>query len=977
MCEIDKKEPSVDCINNSFNSSSAVENMQKISIIVQNIRSMRKNFDNFLTHLSACDSKPEFIFLTEIWVYDDEIDLYKIDNYVCHSKCNNDYASGGVAVFCRNDMRYTFLSISFVSADILRLDTSVDNKNLIFICVYRLHAHTVNNFISELSIYLNTLKGKNIIILGDINIDILQPVINNSALDYLDLLSSFGFDSLVRTITRPSSETCIDHVFSRTLPCLIVESSVFDYNITDHSLILINILHKEPNKVKLKISGERKIDFLQLNDALKSESWNEVYHAEDVNKAFDVFLEVLNRYIHKFSSQNKYRNNKYNKLKPWITSELISKINYKNSMYKKMKKHSTDLSLKTEYNNIVKSLNREIAKTKETYYFEKFRQNGNDAKKNWNLVNNIISNNQNSFIPEKIVSDNHLILNQHEIAEEFNMYFTNITHELKNDVSSSNASENTSNAFSNNTFFLKPIHEHEILKIINSLENKTSTDCFGLSNALVKHISVNIIEIITYIFNLSLSSGVVPDKLKIAVVIPLFKNGDKLFKENYRPISLLPIFSKILEKIMKSRILNFLDENNFFNSNQFGFREGLSTEGALTEFLNQIYTGLNDDQHTSGIFIDVKKAFDMVDHKILLQKLYNAGFRGVSQDWFSSYFDKRKQCVKVGESISGFQDITIGVPQGSVLGPILFLIYLNSIFELPFKGKIVAFADDMALAYLNSEKQQMVNDMNSDLNLVSNWFKAHELILSEKTKVMLFKIGSEPDTNGLNFTYHFNCMESCCSKHCVNIEIVKEFKYLGITLDCNLNWKKHVNNVSKHLNILLRKFYMLRNLCPTYILKCVYYSLVQSKVEYGLACWGGVYESVINRIVKIQKHILRVIFFKPRISSSWPIFVNCKILPFRHLYYFKVLNLLYSRSGNRGFKINKHYNCRSNSQRFYVLPRTRKEHFRRYLLLMAPFLFNQLPENIRKCEKKYEFLKEVKKWLLQLQNPELLLKLLI
>lgn len=248
MCEVNTIDPSVDFINVNNLNSSLGSQKQNMSIVVQNIRSMRKNFDNFLVHLESNKINPDFIFLTEIWLYDDEIDNFKINNYVCHANCNNTYASGGVLVFCRNDIVCEASNFSCNSADIIRVDSIVDEKKFIFICIYRLHAQSINSFLCDISNYLKSLKCKNVVLLGDINIDILPPVNDSMSLEYLHLLSSLGFESLINSVTRPSSGTCLDHVFTRTLPCFIVDTKVYDYNITDHSMISINLYHNMSNK---------------------------------------------------------------------------------------------------------------------------------------------------------------------------------------------------------------------------------------------------------------------------------------------------------------------------------------------------------------------------------------------------------------------------------------------------------------------------------------------------------------------------------------------------------------------------------------------------------------------------------------------------------------------------------------------------------------------------------------------------------
>ena len=241
MCEVITSVPGVDFVNQNDLNSSLIIEKKKIAIVVQNIRSMRKNFDNFLVHLESSQINPDIIFLTEIWLYDDEIDNYKINNYVCHANCNNNYASGGVIVFCRNDIICDISNLPCNSADILRLDTFINERKVTFICIYSLHSQSITTFLSDITIILNNLKNKNVVLLGDMIIDILPPINENVSLDYLYLMSSFGFESLVNSVTRPSSGTCIDHVFSRSLPCLNFNVTVNENNITDHSMISINL----------------------------------------------------------------------------------------------------------------------------------------------------------------------------------------------------------------------------------------------------------------------------------------------------------------------------------------------------------------------------------------------------------------------------------------------------------------------------------------------------------------------------------------------------------------------------------------------------------------------------------------------------------------------------------------------------------------------------------------------------------------
>lgn len=388
--------------------------------------------------------------------------------------------------------------------------------------------------------------------------------------------------------------------------------------------------------------------------------------------------------------------------------------------------------------------------------------------------------------------------------------------------------------------------------------------------------------------NLSFRSGIFPDELKFASVIPLHKKGDVNETANYRPISILPAISKIFEKLIKNKITCYFEKNSLFCPNQFGFRQGRSTTAAVIDFVDFALTCFERGEYCAATFCDISKAFDCVDHNILLQKLKLYNFDQLSLQYFQSYLSNRRQVVKINHNISNEVTMHMGVPQGSILGPILFLIYINDFPKHVTMGKCILFADDTTVQVKSMDGLEALETASLVRDCAEDWCTSNRLVLNtNKTVSMIFSL-----RNNAFF------------------DDATQVKYLGFTLDSRLKWGPHCDGVAVKL---LRTIYLLRNLVLSVSLstsKTAYFALFHSVMSYGIILWG--HSSSRHRIFGLQRRAVRTLYKLPFRADCRVAFTELGILTF------PVLDcLLYLKDNMHAFDRNtpSHtYNTRSGSK---------------------------------------------------------------
>jgi len=409
----------------------------------------------------------------------------------------------------------------------------------------------------------------------------------------------------------------------------------------------------------------------------------------------------------------------------------------------------------------------------------------------------------------------------------------------------------------NKSIFLTNISSTEILKIIDGFQNKTSAGDDMISQKLRKIIKNVIVSSLTKLINLSIDETVYPDVLKVCKVIPVYKNGDPQDINNYRPISLLSCFNKIFEKKIQIDLANFVEENQILFKQQFGFRKYHSTVDALISTHDYIIDTLNKKEKILGIFIDLKKAFDSIDTNQLIKKIEYYGITGPFNKLLLSYLSNRQIYTTFKNTKSALKTVMYGVPQGSVLGPILFSLYINDIKHLAQTNEIVLFADDTSLFCKAKDYNKLEQNANKALEACNEWLQCNRLTLNTgKTHYLVFtksKTESPPIKLSLG--------QVIISRKC-------ETKYLGLIIQENLNWNNQIKSIINKINRLIPLFYHIRKLFPRDKVILIYKALVTSKINYSIELYGRKNSIWLKQLQKSQNRLLKIIHFKHKLYST-------------------------------------------------------------------------------------------------------------
>ena len=800
-----------------------------------NIRSIPKNLDSLKILLESLNCNFSVIGFSETWLTPSNYDCYGISNYQHFHITRKNRHGGGLSIFVHNNLnvkqRDDLTGIHDV-AEVLFIELKKEEigstKDTIVGLTYRppnTDVSAFNEFLLGLLVKVKK-ENKKLYLMGDFNINLLQSESHIPTAEFIENLYSHSLFPMITKPTRviKNTTTLIDNIFGDITSCNDMLNGIVFTDISDHFPVFSFVKNAQLSQkhVTRKTRCLTNENIEKFKDKLRMVNWDPIMMQTDGNMSFMLFYDRFCKlYQQSFPFRSLTMN--YKSKHKWLTAGLRKSIAEKNRLYIKSRKEPAEETINF-YKSYKTKLNRALRNAERQYYSNLLETNRNNLKKFWAVIKEVINKKKQNSYPTQFKIGNCKESNRHTIADKFNKYFTNIGNDLAKLIPRGVKDPLSYIPQSNSqTMYVAPVQSCEVIKIIQTLKN-SSAGHDNIHSSILKKTYNLYLEPLTHVLNLSLTQGFFPNSMKIAHVVPLYKSGDPAIISNYRPVSILPLFSKILERLMYNRLLNFIDSHNILYKYQFGFREGYSTNMALVILVDKILEAIDSGEIVIGVFLDFSKAFDTVNHTILLDKLYKYGIRGVAYNWFIDYLKERKQYVCFDNVNSNHQSVNCGVPQGSILGPLLFLLYINDIVQVSDVLLPIIYADDTNVFLKGNSVNETITKMNHELSNVVDWLNCKKLSLNvAKTQYIIFRSSRRKIINHDKIL--INNTEISCVSHT---------KFIGVEIDEKLSWQFHINmirnKISKGIGILCKA----RKSLPNYSLITLYYSMILHILYRGL-----------------------------------------------------------------------------------------------------------------------------------------------
>lgn len=887
-----------------------------LSINVMSLNARIDSIKSLLCQLTAKKCHIAAIIIQETWLPEgSDVSLIQIPNYNFIWQPSKISAHGGLAIYLLEDYHYKLIpSFSSYVCENLFVEVCLeDSKNILLGNIYRTPCHkefsnskSKQKFIEDISPMLSKLakKNKNIVICGDFNLDLLRCNEDVSIANFIDAMFAQGFIPKITLPTRYDAHhltsSLIDNIFFRTTLSIPTSSGILVSRIADHLACFLCLdLPKNSKEIKppryIAIPDNCPKNIEKFCNKIAEQNFTDELDQSEVanpNTNYGTFSDKIEEIRNEtLKSKTVKFNRRKHSISKWITDGIINSINTRDGIYKQWMNSilGTDecKELKGKLDKYNKHVDKTIRIAKKAHFDKIFSDCKNDIKRTWKEINNLLNRvKANDSFPSTFIIDDCEVSDIRVIADKFNDFFLNIGLTMANSVPPPSDTNLVFSKFLSGVnevlFEFSPISEDDVLKYIDSLSTKSSYGYDHISTKLLKSIKTSVAAPLALIINQSFRTGIYPDLLKIAKVVPIPKKINSPSLIDYRPISILPSMSKVFERAIHIQLSDYLKQNNLLNSNQYGFRSEHSTELASIELVDRVLKIMDTDDTPFSLFLDLSKAFDSLDHFILLQKLKFYGIHSLALNLFESYLTNREQYVIIKNTTSSRQKITTGVPQGSILGPLLFLIYVN---DLPLAAttsfNVLSYADDTTLTgslrkFKNkSESKDISSFINQELTKISDWLSVNKLSLNvAKTKFMIYQKPGKTIIDKLSLKFNDT-----------DIEQVKSFKFLGLTMDQDMSWKTHISQVTSKLRQTVGILSKLKHFIPKTTLMTIYNSLFLPRIHYCLLTWGF---APHKQITTLQRKAVRIINNANYNADAEPLLKQLKTLTVDDIFLQKV-----------------------------------------------------------------------------------------
>ena len=771
---------------------------------------------------------------------------------------------GGLICYVRdnltlNEFKYAHLNQSTKDLEMQWVLLEMKNmRNIVIVNVYRPPQGNYKNGCKSIH---NAIKEANlkdnveIFLLGDFNIN-LKDRASPMARELESTTSLWGLKALIKENTRLGladgslKGTCIDNIFTNSE--YIMAAGVLDWNFSDHLVIAAKRKRDQMRAEKVVFEGRSYKNYVKedLQNELLESDWGQFYEIREPNLCWDIIEDRIRAHLERTCPKKEFRVKEVRE--PWVTNEILEEIKDKDAAMRVARRSGLPqdwVHAKAERNRV----GRLIEQAKAEFLKEQQQELVDDPKKFWRLVKSIVPGKRKSTGKISLVKKS--MINGAEVEEEvegpdtadfINDFFSNIGPKL---------AKNYSDPWE---FYGEELGEEcpplstdfeQVMQLCRDIKICKSSGFGDIPTKVFKDAFRVIIPQLVFLFNLSFSNGSFPSRWKRATIIPLYKGGDKTEVSNYRPVPLLPLPGKLIEKIAHNKLVKFLNEHNVISDKQAGFRSGFSTSRSIADLTDDLFTNINEGLTSLAVFVDLRKAFDTVNHDILLSKINLYGIRNGNLQWCRNYLSDRSQVTLANGKLSNNSNIVCGVPQGSVLGPLFFILYINDVQNAVNGANVQLYADDTVIYASGPTAEETARKLQPTLNLFSKWCRINKLSLNtSKTKQMAF--GTRHKVK--------KAKRVVLLVNDVPLQMVPTYKYLGFMLDSTLSFNYHVKSVANTVTykaVLLGK---IRKFLTEEVALQIYKSMILPYLDYGDVIFANAGQEGLLKLQRLQNRCLKI-----------------------------------------------------------------------------------------------------------------------